>query len=360
MIPGATGVDGAGGAPGTDGLNAFTSLAAAFVVPAIGAAVVVEVVDSQWMVPWSGGGVVYGQALAIEFAGSFLISDVPDDTHVEITNMGWTGTALAGTNIPAGARVGPSGVPGATAGPVTGALLAANNLNDLTNLAAAQSNLGLGTAAFAALTALLQAANNLSDVPVKATARTNLGLAIGTNVQAYSAFLAGLVAAGPGGADLVPYLTAANTFSTFTATSAMRALLASATNAALLNSLKVMPRYGLLGSLTGVDMNVPTNDNAVTLVSSRYRLDKVTIENASVNLTTATAGVFTAAGGGGTTLAADQSLAALSASTKFLDIVLQAVCGTDILTAGTLYFRTGTAQGVAATANVWLWGWRCD
>jgi hypothetical protein len=94
--------------------------------------------------------------------------------------------------------------------------------------------------------------------------------------------------------------------------------------------------------------------------SARYRIDKVVIENGSVNMTTATCGLFTAAGGGGTTLAADQSMAALSATTKFDDLTLEAVTGTDVLTAGTLYARTGTAQGLAATCNVWIFGWALD
>jgi hypothetical protein len=56
------------------------------------------------------------------------------------------------------------------------ALLKANNLSDLANPGTARSNLGLGTAALAALAALLQAANNLSDLANAATARANLGL----------------------------------------------------------------------------------------------------------------------------------------------------------------------------------------
>jgi len=55
------------------------------------------------------------------------------------------------------------------------------------------------------------------------------------------------------------------------------------------------------------------------------------VENASISMTTATAGLFTAAGGAGTTIAADQALAALTASSKILDLTLQAVTGTDVL-----------------------------
>lgn len=57
-----------------------------------------------------------------------------------------------------------------------GALLAAGNLSDVASASTARANLGLGTAAVAALTSLLQSANNLSDIGSAGTARTNLGL----------------------------------------------------------------------------------------------------------------------------------------------------------------------------------------
>lgn len=55
-------------------------------------------------------------------------------------------------------------------------LLANNNLSDLTNIPAARTALGLGTAALAALTDLLQKTNNLSDLASVSIARGNLGL----------------------------------------------------------------------------------------------------------------------------------------------------------------------------------------
>lgn len=110
VAQGAPGNDGATGPAGADGSNAWTTTTTEFTMPAIGSAVVVEVVDSRWMVPWSSGGLVFGQIIAVQFAGNLPASDVPDDTHVELTNMGFTGCAVAGTVIPAGSRIGVSGV----------------------------------------------------------------------------------------------------------------------------------------------------------------------------------------------------------------------------------------------------------
>jgi len=123
---------------------------------------------------------------------------------------------------------------------------------------------------------------------------------------------------------------------------------------------KLLPRYGLLASLAGVNLNSAGSDNVLTMEPSRYRIDKVTLENASINITTATVGLYTLAGGGGTEIAALQTVTALTAANKFDDLTLAAVAGTDVFTDGTLQFRVGMAQGAAATASVWVWGWRFD
>ena len=111
---------------------------------------------------------------------------------------------------------------------------------------------------------------------------------------------------------------------------------------------------------TGINLNSAGSDNAISVEGATYRIDKVMIVNGSVSLTTATAGVFTAAGGLGTVVSPDQSLAALTASTKYKDLTLDAGIGTDVLTASTLYIRNGTAQGSAATADFFILGWRLD
>jgi hypothetical protein len=180
------------------------------------------------------------------------------------------------------------------------------------------------------------------------------------SAQTLDAFLTSIAALGTG-ADKMLYTTGVDTAAEITTTSFGRSALTDADAAAARTRMgKMLPRYGLLGAASTVNMNSGASDNAITIESARYRIDKVVVENASINLTTATAGMFTAAGGGGTTLAADQVLTALNASTKFLDLTLGGGYNTDVFTAATLYFRVGTAQGAAATANVWIFGWRYD
>lgn len=102
---------------------------------------------------------------ALSFAAGDILNIVAP-SPVDATLAGIR-ISLSGTS--AGSSIGTSAI-------LEYALLKANNLSDLANVATARTNLGLGSAALLATTAVAQTANNLSDLANVATARTNLGL----------------------------------------------------------------------------------------------------------------------------------------------------------------------------------------
>lgn len=156
-------------------------------MPATSGTVIVEVGDSTWMVPDEGG--VSGQALTVQFAGTLLVTDVPDGTHVELLNPGYAGNAPGGTAIPAGAKVGVGGIEGPAGLLPGGALLAVNNLSDVSSVAGSRTSLGLGTMATQNANAVAITGGNISGITdlavadggtgssTAAGARTNLGAA---------------------------------------------------------------------------------------------------------------------------------------------------------------------------------------
>lgn len=116
----------------------------------------------------------------------------------------------------------------------------------------------------------------------------------------------------------------------------------------------------IVGYALGVNVNQTNTDIAIPLIllpGSNFVLRGVQLNNPSISLTTATAGVFTAAGGTGTTLVTSAALSSLTAATVNLDMTLatQALVLNQTTQANVLYFRVGTAQGAAATVDLYLW-----
>jgi hypothetical protein len=110
----------------------------------------------------------------------------------------------------------------------------------------------------------------------------------------------------------------------------------------------------LLASFQGVNVNA-TGDTVLPIINTdRYSVSNVVFTNASVSLTTALAGVFTAPSAGGTGIVAN---AALSAMTSASVVSQRTVASTAAQAGQNLYVNVGTAQGAAATMDVFVYGY---
>lgn len=94
------------------------------------------------------------------------------------------------------------------------------------------------------------------------------------------------------------------------------------------------------------------------IAGSTYMISQVQYNNASTSLTTATAGVFTATSAGGTTIVTSAALSGLTAAANGTLLIpsLAANAQTNVYTGTNIYFRIGTAQGAAATLDVYVFG----
>jgi hypothetical protein len=132
----------------------------------------------------------------------------------------------------------------------------------------------------------------------------------------------------------------------------------------------------LLGVLRGANFN-STADQPINLQQfniapggTKYRITDIVVTNASISLTTAAGGFYTGAGKTGTTLvAAGQAYSALTGPNVPLSLTLAAgatgnvfstapaVVGNDQTgLSAPIYFALTTAQGAAATGDIYVFG----
>lgn len=113
------------------------------------------------------------------------------------------------------------------------------------------------------------------------------------------------------------------------------------------------------GTLKAANFNV-TTDQAIPIVvpSVLFMVDSISVNNASVSLTTAQGGFYTAASKGGTTLVASTqaystlTAAAVDSAGSAMTVTLGTGATTSALDVSTIYFSLTTAQGAAATADI--------
>jgi hypothetical protein len=110
----------------------------------------------------------------------------------------------------------------------------------------------------------------------------------------------------------------------------------------------------LIASAQSVNLNSVGDTLANILVSGRVSVQSIIVTNASVDLTTAQLAIYTAPAAGGTAV---KTAYALTGNTTAAKTVVTAATSTDAITGLNLYIRNTTAQGAAATADVFIYGY---
>jgi hypothetical protein len=114
----------------------------------------------------------------------------------------------------------------------------------------------------------------------------------------------------------------------------------------------------VLGTLRSANFN-STADQPISITSSVlvYQITSIVVTNCSVSLTLAVGGFYPAASKSGTPIiAATQVYSALNSASVLLGATVAATPLVTRYTASTLYFALTTAQGSAATCDIYIVG----
>jgi hypothetical protein len=111
----------------------------------------------------------------------------------------------------------------------------------------------------------------------------------------------------------------------------------------------------LLASAQSVNLN-SVADTVAQLVndSGNISVQSIIVANASIDLTTAQLAVYTGPGATGTAI---KTAYALSGNSTAAKVVITAATSTDAVDVSQLFVRCTTAQGAAATADVFIYGY---
>ena len=110
----------------------------------------------------------------------------------------------------------------------------------------------------------------------------------------------------------------------------------------------------LIASAEGVNLNSVGDTIAPILANGRVSVQSIIVANASISLTTAQLAVYTGPAATGTAV---KSAYALSGNNSTTAVVVTAATSTASITGTPLYIRCTTAQGAAATADVFIYGY---
>lgn len=121
------------------------------------------------------------------------------------------------------------------------------------------------------------------------------------------------------------------------------------------SSLATNQALRLLASAKAVNVN-SVGDTVAAIInnSGSYSVQSIIVTNASISLTTAQLAVYSGPGATGTTV---KSAYALSGNTSSTTVVITAATSTDLLSGNNLYLRCTTAQGAAATCDIYVYGY---